>query len=528
MSLRRKFLILLLALGAAVAINVGTVVWTMLFLERELALPLSSFQDVLTGLSRVKRSIGQIHGGIAGSENIGPVRAAPGPEPARDEAALAEFERLAADVLTGLSDLEANETYRLRAGVSTTQNLRGRVTQALDEARRWYGSGAGALDRAALLDLYFRLHELIERIEQWNLAELAKAGDYSAGLRQTVLLIVGASTLLVALVFWDAAIFVRRWAVKPVARLRLAAERLGAGDFAHRIEIEGRDEIAQLSGEVNHMAATIARMQTERIERERLAAVGEVVRRIVHNLRNPLAGIRGLAEYTRGEVAPNQDLREAQDRIMRTVDRFEQWLSGLLSATRPLDLSTGETPPASWLLGIVEMHRPAANAKGILLALDASNAPEVARFDARHLEQALVALLSNAIEASPRGGAVSVVAKRSLDSGDSWEIEVADQGPGVPGELRDQIFKPYFTTKPGGSGIGLAVAYQVITQHGGRITVGEPARNGQLAAEAAGAPPKHPGMGPGAVFRVVLPLAQMADIGQCGAQGGGSGKNSGH
>ena len=62
--------------------------------------------------------------------------------------------------------------------------------------------------------------------------------------------------------------------------------------------------------------------------------MGEVVRRVVHNLRNPLAGIRGLAEYTRGELEAGSDLREAQDRIMQTVDRFEGWLKGMLRATR--------------------------------------------------------------------------------------------------------------------------------------------------------------------------------------------------
>jgi signal transduction histidine kinase len=517
MSLRRKFILLLLALGVVVAVNLGTVVWSMLFLERELAAPLGSFQEVLTGLSEAKRKLGEIHtelvGGAGGRAAPGPmIPSEPGPEPRRDDEAVRAFETRASEVLAELTRLEARESYQLRAGLSTTRNLRSRVSEALEAARLWYQTGDAAVDPSARREVirsFYVLHELIERIEGQNLKDLGWMVVYGAELRWTMLGILAISALLFVLVVWDAVAFIGRWSIKPVARLRLAAERLAAGDFAHRIEITSRDEIGQLSGEVNHMAETIALMQAERIERERLAAVGEVVQRITHNLRNPLAGIRSLAEYTRGELAPGTDARESQERIISTVDRFEGWLAGLLSATKPMEVHLEPHDVGPWVAAVLEPHRAAAGAKGVRLEVDVQEAPPKASFDPRHLEQALVALVTNAIEASPRGGAVQVGADEQAGE-PAWRLRVADEGTGVPLDLRDKIFRPYFTTKRSGSGIGLAVAHKVVTEHGGRIAVSD---------RSSGA---------GAEFTVVLPLSGTAANGQVWPKGAGGGENSGH
>src|SRR5262249_25264293 len=156
------------------------------------------------------------------------------------------------------------------------------------------------------------------------------------------------ASLWVALVGALGFSLLHRWVLQPVARLRTAAARIGDGDFAHRVLVRpggpGRDELAQLSTEVNHMAGLVRAMQDERVERDRLAAAGEMVRRLTHNLRNPLAGIRGLAEITRGDLPPAADeLRENQERIIATIDRFEHWLSELLSATSPLTVQLEST-----------------------------------------------------------------------------------------------------------------------------------------------------------------------------------------
>src|SRR5690606_35072792 len=126
--------------------------------------------------------------------------------------------------------------------------------------------------------------------------------------------------------------------------------------------------------------------------RERLAAIGDMTRRIVHNIRSPLNGVRMLAELTRMDLPEPSPLRENQDRIVSTVDRFEAWIGELPTLTRPLELTLRPRDAGAWAAGALETLRPAAEARGCALQF-AAEAPVEASFDAPRLEQALVALV---------------------------------------------------------------------------------------------------------------------------------------
>jgi signal transduction histidine kinase len=136
-----------------------------------------------------------------------------------------------------------------------------------------------------------------------------------------------------------------------------------------------------------------------------------------------------------------------------------------------------------------------ARAKEIALELDTEGAPTEASFDMRHLDHSLVAILTNAIQASPAKSTVRISA-RTVDGAGEWEVRIADQGPGVPPEIADKVFNAFYTTKKDGNGIGLAVAQQVVRAHGGRISI-EPGLNGSVATR---------GSGPGATFVVRIPV----------------------
>jgi signal transduction histidine kinase len=141
--------------------------------------------------------------------------------------------------------------------------------------------------------------------------------------------------------------------------------------------------------------------------------------------------------------------------------------------------------------------------------VEVSRAPEVARIDANHLEQALIGVITNALQFSGSGDTVTVSA---TEHAPTWSIRVIDQGPGVTPELRDKIFRPYFTTRREGTGIGLAVAKQVVEQHGGRIAV-----------EAASDGPERQG----AAFVFTLPLNPAAERTEDLANSGQTGDNGG-
>jgi signal transduction histidine kinase len=512
MSLQRKFAVLLAMIGLAVLANVAIALWTIELLE-SLARPWAEIQQVQSGLNALKHAATDQarlwSPGFPMDRGAAPVS---GPE-ARDV-----FERDAAVIERNMASLEGIGAFRVRVGASTGANLRQRVEEAQALGRDWLAAPDDAATNAAARSAY-DLHELIEMIEARLISHGYFEADFGRTIRPRLLLLLGASLAGAALACLLGAVLIRRWVVRPVRALRDAAVHLGRGDFSHRVPVQAKDEIGMLSAEVNHMAGLISAMQDERVDRERLAAVGEMVRRLAHNLRNPLAGIRSLAELTRAELPSGSATIENQDRIVRTVDRFERWLAELLGATTPLSISPEVCEVGPWLRAVAEPLEPLARERGVEIAIDAREAPPAAAFDSRHLEQAVVALVTNAIQASPRGARVDLRARRSPEAG-AWELRCEDGGPGVPAELRERVFRAYFTTKRDGTGIGLAVAKQVVEQHGGRIWV-EPASTGESAAKCG------PEGGGGAAFVIWLPLAlegrnkeQVAKPGHIGVDGG--------
>lgn len=257
----------------------------------------------------------------------------------------------------------------------------------------------------------------------------------------------------------------------PVGRLREGAKRLGQGEFEHRIEVATGDELGQLSDEFNTMSSLILTMQDERIEQERMAAMGEMAQRTVHNLRTPLAGIRALAEITRHELDHESELHEIQDRIINTVDRFEIWLQGMLKVSSPLAIDHIEYNPSQVIANVLSSHQDAAKARSIEFVVHDHGLPEKASGDPHHLEHAFTAIMSNAIDFSPPESTIDI----DLGSdGCYWTARIRDHGPGVDPDLHISIFRPYFTTRKSGTGIGLAMVKRIIEQHQGTVHVESP------------------------------------------------------
>jgi len=470
MSLRTKFSIVLAFLVLTLSINVILSIWSLRFLERELAWPLRSAQPVLSAMHEIKRmgereavelGVGRTSEGrrIEGRWTAPDVRVA-GPK-------IIEIE---SEVATQFSRLKELPTVYVRSGVSTTQNLSDRSRQIMKVAEEWIRTGSKD-EYMRLVELVEMRHELIERVEGRILQDAKLAADYGQKLTFVILMIIGVSVAgtIASVIF--AAILLRRWILGPVGELREGARRYGRGEFEHQIEVYSEDELGQLGEEFNHMATLIQTMQTERIERERMAAVGEMAQRTVHNLRTPLAGIRALAETTKAELSQGSELQDVQDRILTTIDRFEIWLQGMLRVSSPLELQHGEYQPGILVERVVSSHRDAAAAKSIEIVVHDLGVPESAIGDVHHLEHAFTAILSNAIDFSPSEGVINV----ELGSeGGYWTASIKDQGEGVDPDLHRAIFRPYFTTRKSGTGIGLAMVKRIIEQHHGVVDVESP------------------------------------------------------
>jgi signal transduction histidine kinase len=482
LTLRRKFSILVVTIGLSVLAVELTAAWAILTLVRELAQPMRSMESVLRRLHDTKRDAENLVGALGFSRWT-----------ALDADRAPDSEQVRSIVETlknRLDALDTSESYLMRSGIGSTRTLRRHIESTMASAAASITDPSRAIETVRSIGI---VHELIERMEGHVLRDAALQVDHAHNIRRSIFVVTIPCLAALVLSAYLGAVLFKRWVLMPIADLRVAADQIGKGNYGHRISVRGRDELATLSAEVNHMAATIASMTQERVEHERLAAIGEMVQRVAHNLRNPLAGIRSLAEVTHAELPAASELRDIQWRIMQTVDRFEGWLKDLIRSTRPLDIEPSPLDLNAWLPRVIEPLRPLAESCRVTLDVQLPQTPLVVSADARHLEQAVIAIVTNAIQASPPERSVLIRLSEAVDRKAS--IDVSDHGPGVPPELRDRIFQPYFTSKPDGTGIGLALARHVIHQHRGTVHV-----ENRLSSPT-GAHPSNPG----ALFRILIP-----------------------
>jgi len=231
----------------------------------------------------------------------------------------------------------------------------------------------------------------------------------------------------------------------------------------------------QLTGTVQKLRTELGEKNRELERRNRLAALGEMAAGMAHEIRNPLGAIQLYASLLATDVAAMPESARTVEKIRGGVRRLEDIVSKVLHFSRELRVSPVEGEVSGLVAEAVELASAKAREKCIGLV---SHGPEglIARFDRLMMSQALLNLLLNAIDASPRW---SVVRVEFLVDGGRTVIRVADSGAGVPAEVMDRIFNPFFTTKEDGTGLGLSIVHRVAEAHDGTVGV----RN----AEAGGA-----------------------------------------
>ena len=217
-----------------------------------------------------------------------------------------------------------------------------------------------------------------------------------------------------------------------------------------------------------------ARAEAALRRRDRLSAMGELASTVAHEVRNPLNAIAMSAQRLKREFTPaaasDAERAEAAELLgvmQGETARIDAIVQQFLAFARPPRLAPARVDLGAQIRGLVEAARPLAGARDVSVAADTAGAGE-AVVDAAQLRQAIDNLVRNAIEATPAGGRVRVVA-RSGSKGHT--VEVSDTGTGMAPEDLPRIFDLYFTTKPEGTGVGLAVTQQIVAAHGGTIEV---------------------------------------------------------
>ena len=216
------------------------------------------------------------------------------------------------------------------------------------------------------------------------------------------------------------------------------------------------------TGIVRDMTETKA-LQERILRSERLAALGQVVAEINHEIKNPLVMIGGFARQLK-KAAHDDRTRSKLNIIAEEVRRLENLLAELKDLYTPTRPTMEEIDINDLLQEVYSLTREDCQARKIRLSLDTQGGPLFVQGDRSRLKQVFLNLVKNGIEAMKKGGNLSI---RSRLSGDTAQITISDEGRGIPESVKEKIFTPFFTTKKKGTGLGLSVTKRIIEDHPG-------------------------------------------------------------
>lgn len=258
----------------------------------------------------------------------------------------------------------------------------------------------------------------------------------------------------------------RQVVLKPLHILSEAARRYGAGDFGHRLGRVGDGELHAVAQAFDGMAEELEAREKRLVTSERMAAIGQLAAGVAHEINNPIGIIRGYLK-TMDPDSSTLSLKEELAILDDEAAACQRIAEDLVEYSRAPELRSDSTLIGDLLLRTVRRFRESPDSHGVDLKIEAEPSRVVA--DAGRIRQVILNLLVNAVQASDLTKTVRIWG-RNLGNG-SYEVAVADRGPGVAPEDHGRVFEPFFSKRRGGSGLGLAVCQGIIRSHGGTIQV---------------------------------------------------------
>jgi signal transduction histidine kinase len=279
--------------------------------------------------------------------------------------------------------------------------------------------------------------------------------------------------VLVGIVLW---LLIVRLVSQPVTALLTQMRRVERGDLAAHAEAPSPDEIGELARDFNAMVRSLDTAKRELHESHekqiqqagKLASIGELAAGIAHEIRNPLAGIGAAVEVLAENGNGNGQYGEITTEIRRQITRLNTTLHDLLDFARQREPEIAPCSVGELIRPMLALVRPDAQKQHVTVVEQlAADLPPIC-VDSGQVQQALLNVLLNAVQAMPDGGTLTV---RAATTGDNVHIAISDTGVGVPRENLQKIFSPFFTTKHRGTGLGLAITRTIVEKHRGVIEV---------------------------------------------------------
>jgi two-component system NtrC family sensor kinase len=320
--------------------------------------------------------------------------------------------------------------------------------------------------------------------------------------------------------------FLAQSIARPILRLRAVSQAVAAGDLDQRTGLAQSDEIGELANAFDAMTLKLrqrteeaVRLYNESVERnrelaeanaklhaarqqivqsEKLAAVGQLTAGIVHDVKNPLAVIIGLAEELPEMSRLDEITLQSLGTIRDNGRRANKIITDLLKFARESEMEMRRQDIRETIETVLRLTEYLARKARVQVIQDVPTVSVMVTYDASQIEQVLMNLVQNAIQAMPQGGTLRINLSQAKEA---VAIAVQDSGVGIPAKNLSRIFDPFFTTKPPGegTGLGLSVSYGIVSQHTGRIDVQSK-------------------VGQGTTFTILLPVQPTTPTPQPGAE----------
>lgn len=295
-----------------------------------------------------------------------------------------------------------------------------------------------------------------------------EANKLKTGVIQTVLIALFLSGFAVA--------FISHRLLKPIKQLAEATEDISAGNWSKEIPVNSNDELGMLTSSFNRMTHSLRDTQQKLVASEKLISIGRLSAGVAHEFRNPLNAMKGAVNYMKKHRSEDTLITEYSDLLLEEINRLSGFVDEFLyfakqSKPKPVLIDLNDLIENT--LSLFEEEFKNKNIR-ITRSLEPDLPPMM--LDARQIEQVLINLLLNAVDAAGEGGQVHVIARikdenKKHNASPRVLIIVEDNGKGIQPDDLKYIFDPFFSTKDSGTGLGLPISYGIVEGHGGTIEV---------------------------------------------------------
>ncbi len=292
--------------------------------------------------------------------------------------------------------------------------------------------------------------------------------------------------ILIALVSFSLLILIilrlfERLISRPVHQLKEKMKEVQEGNLEIDIRAQNRDEIGTLAESFSIMVTRL-RQANRKIEElfnkqmekaEHLASIGELTAGLAHEIKNPIAGMKGALEIINQKTAASDPRKEIFIEILFQIDKIHNIVQDLLSYAKPKELNMSWVNPNECVKNAIKLARPQMNGKDIQFHFTGVEENTLALMDANKIQELTLNMILNSISAIDKTGHIDI----KLDKGDTREFKqdlkmvIADDGGGIKKEILPQIFNPFFTTRPRGTGLGLSICKKIIEAHEGSVEI---------------------------------------------------------